>query len=104
MAKDELKPMHQSLLTVTQTVVWVIAGTAILRLWHSPHDWLVWTLIPLLIFEMGVSATLKRVAQGDSVMVESEEEKETFRLVWVKVHGIVCLAAAGLGVYGHTLV
>ena len=95
--------MHQSLLTITQTVVWVIAGTAILRLWNSPHDWVVWTLIPLLIFEMGVSATLKRVAQGESSMVESEQDRATFRLVWTRVHGVVCLTATGLGVYGHTL-
>lgn len=91
-------------LNAIQTLVWVIAASAVLRLWNSPHDWVVWTLIPLLIFELGVSATLKRVVQeGASEMVETEEDKEAFRRVWTAVHAGVCLAAAGLGLYGHSL-
>ena len=89
---------------IIQTVVWVIAGTAVWRLWESPYDWLVWTLIPLLIFELGVAATLKRVVQeGRSEMVKSKEELMTFRRVWGKIHTAVCLAAVGLGLFGHTL-
>ncbi|MDH3317102.1 MAG: hypothetical protein OER43_15230 [Gammaproteobacteria bacterium] len=87
-----------------QTIVWVIAGTAAWRLWDSPYDWVVWTIIPLLIFELGVAATLKRVVQeGASELVKSEEDLKAFRSVWGKVHTGVCLAAVGLGLYGHTL-
>lgn len=96
--------MPLSTLTIIQTLVWVIAGSAILRLWNS-HDWIVWTLIPLLVFEMGVSATLKRVVhEGESELISSAEDRETFKRVWTAIHRGVCLAAAGLGIYGHTLV
>lgn len=89
---------------IIQTVVWVIAGTAAWRLWDSSHDWLVWTIIPLLIFELGVAATLKRVvSQGGSEMIKSAEELKTFSSVWGKVHTAVCIAAVLLGIYGHTL-
>jgi uncharacterized membrane protein len=95
--------MPLSTLTVIQTVVWVIAGSAVLRLWNS-HDWIVWTLIPMLILEMGISATLKRVVQeGESEMIRSTEDRETFKRVWTAIHKGLCLAAAGLGIYGHTL-
>jgi hypothetical protein len=87
-----------------QTIVWVIAGTAAWRLWDSPYDWLVWTIIPLLIFELGVAATLKRVVQeGGSELVKSEEDRKAFSSVWGKVHTGVCLLAVGLGLYGHSL-
>lgn len=89
---------------IIQTIVWVIAGTAAWRLWDSSYDWLVWTIIPLLIFELGVAATLKRMVQeGGSDLVRSEEELRTFRRVWGKIHTAVSLAAVGLGIYGHTL-
>ena len=87
-----------------QTVVWVIAGTAAWRLWDSSHDWLVWTIIPLLILELGVAATLKRVVQeGRSEMIKTEEEFRTFRSVWGKVHTGVSSASVLLGIFGHTL-
>ncbi|HSS65080.1 MAG TPA: hypothetical protein VLS27_11655 [Gammaproteobacteria bacterium] len=89
---------------IVQTIVWVIAGTAAWRLWDSPYDWLVWTIIPLLIFELGVAATLKRVVQErSSEMVKSPEELDTFRRVWGRIHTAVCLVAVILGIYGHTL-
>lgn len=89
---------------IIQTVVWVVAGSAAWRLWESSYDWLVWTIIPLLIFELGVAATLKRIAQqGGSERIRSEEELKTFTSVWGKIHTGVCLAAVGLGIYGHTL-
>lgn len=96
--------MPLSTLNIVQTVVWVIAGSAVLRLWNT-SDWIVWTLIPLLIMEMGVSITLKRVVQQrESELIRSDEEREVFARVWTAIHRAVCLAAAGLGVYGHTLV
>lgn len=89
---------------IIQTVVWLIAGTAAWRLWDSSHQWLVWTVIPLLIFELGVAATLKRVVHGGgSEMIKSGEELRTFRMVWGRIHTGVCLVAVGLGVYGHAL-
>lgn len=89
---------------IIQTIVWVIAGSAAWRLWDSSYDWLIWTIIPLLIFELGVAATLKRVVRdGGSEMVKTKEELITFRKVWGKIHTVVCLAAVALGLYGHTL-
>lgn len=96
--------MPLSTLTIIQTVVWLIAGSAVLRLWNS-HDWIVWSLIPLLILEMGISATLKRVVQeGESEWIKSPEERAAFKRVWTVIHRSVCVVAAGLGIYGHTLV
>ncbi len=96
--------MPLTTLTTIQTIVWIIAGSAAIRLWESPNEWVVWTLIPLLIFEVAVSATLKRVQAGESDLVKTAEDRETFGKVWTTMHRLVWVVVAGFGLYGHTLV
>jgi hypothetical protein len=43
------------------------------------------------------------VQEGESEMIRSTEDRETFKRVWTAIHKGLCLAAAGLGIYGHTL-